>query len=94
MVESSSGLPPSVIAGLNRDTIFSKETIFCAPLCAGCEGCCNLAARPRKNTMAQLGHHQTAVHSNAKEIIRGLGGLLKSQREDEVPGMNAEVKAR
>lgn len=46
-VESPLWLPHSVIAGLNRDTIFfPRETIFSPMLFARCEGCCNLAPSP------------------------------------------------
>lgn len=69
-VGSSLGLPSSVIAGLNRDTIFSqRETIFSLMLFARCEGCCNLAPRLGRNTVPQLGHQKASVHYNAKEII-------------------------
>lgn len=62
-VVSSLWLPCSVIAGLNWDRIFSqRETIFCAMLFAGCEGCCNLAPRLGRNTVPQLGHHKEPLH--------------------------------
>lgn len=62
-VESSLWLPCSVIAGLNRDTIFfPQETIFSPMLFARCEGCCNLAPCLGRNAVPRLGHQKASVH--------------------------------
>lgn len=83
--DSSFRLPHSVVAGLNRNTIFlPKDTIFSPSV--QCDGCCNLALRLGRNTVPQLGHQKASLRQNDKRLFLDSGyrkAKVASRREKE-----------